>query len=67
MLKKIKSVKNAQTCAVNAIKFGLTLRPEYKRASKFRKWLKEKDPSFRDMPVVYVLMRACVYVRDDDL
>ena len=31
---------------------------------KLRKQLKEKDPSFRDMPVV--LMRACIYVREDD-
>jgi hypothetical protein len=29
-----------------------------------RKKLKEEDPSFRDMPVI--LMRACIYVRDDD-
>ena len=31
---------------------------------KLRKHLKEEDPSFRDMPVV--LMRACIYVREDD-
>ena len=31
---------------------------------KLRKELKEQDPSFRDMPII--LMRTCVYFRDDN-